>query len=383
MVAAALLLLLIGCAHVEHGARPVPGGKAGAAECAVQEVKNRFAPDHYLAVFHVQVQEDGNRVVLTGMVDSAEARAEAELAVKRAGFDVVNRITVLPSPELGDATWGIASVSTANARELPAHGAELGMQVLMGHVVRVWTQTNGWYLVQSADRYLSWATRGSLVRGTQAQMAAWTNSPLLVVTAFEERVLELPQPAAQPVSDVVTGCLVKRTGEEGDWFKVELPDQRTGYLPRSAAVDYAAWQRTRQPTAEAVERTARTLLGRPYIWGGNSPKGLDCSGFTKLTFFLNGVALDRNASHQAKQGVAVPLDADLSQLRKGDLVFFGTRARQGRPERVTHVGIYLGDKLFIHSSDLVRINSLDPDSPISDARRIRTLLSARRVLPES
>jgi cell wall-associated NlpC family hydrolase len=346
-------------------------------------VKNRFAPDHHLAIFQVQVQEDGNRVVLTGMVDSAEARTEAGLAAKQAGFDLVNRIAVLPSPELGDATWGIASVSTANARELPAHGAELGMQVLMGHVVRVWTQTNGWYLVQSADRYLSWATRGSLVRATHAQMAAWTNSPLLLVTAFEERVLELPQPAAQPVSDVVTGSLVKRTGEEGDWFKVELPDQRAGYLPKSAAVDYAAWQRTRQPTAEAIERTARTLLGRPYIWGGNSPKGLDCSGFTKLSFFLNGVALDRNASHQAKQGFAVPLDSDLSQLRKGDLVFFGTRARQGRPERVTHVGIYLGDKLFIHSSDLVRINSLDPDSPISDARRIRTLLSARRVLPES
>lgn len=383
MLAAALLLLLIGCAHAERGARPVPGGKAGTAEHVIQEVKNRFAPDHHLAIFQVQVQEDGNRVVLTGMVDSAEGRAEAGLAVKQAGFDVVNRIAVLPSPELGDATWGIASVSTANARELPAHGAELGMQVLMGHIVRVWTQTNGWYLVQSADRYLSWATRGSLVRATQAQMAAWTNSPLLLVTAFEEQVLELPQPAAQPVSDVVTGCLLKRTGVEGDWFKVELPDQRAGYLPKNAAVDYAAWQRTRQPTAEAIERTARTLLGRPYIWGGNSPKGLDCSGFTKLTFFLNGVALDRNASHQAKQGVAVPLDADLSRLRKGDLVFFGTRARQGRPERVTHVGIYLGDKLFIHSSDLVRINSLDPDSPISDARRIRTLLSARRVLPES
>lgn len=381
--AAALLLWLIGCAHVERETGPVAGAQTGDAERAVQQVKNRFAPDDHLAIFQVQVQPEGNRVLLTGTVDSAEAKAETLAAVESAGFDVVDRIIVLPAPELGEATWGIASVSTANARELPAHGAELGMQVLMGHVMRVWAQTNGWYLVQSADRYLSWTTRGSLVRITQAQMAFWTNSPLLLVTAFEERVLELPQPAAQPVSDVVTGCLVKRTGEQGDWFKVELPDQRTGYLPKAASVDYAEWQRTRRPTPEAVEHTARTLLGRPYIWGGNSPKGLDCSGFTKLTFFLNGVELDRNASHQAKQGVEIPLNADLSNLRKGDLIFFGTRARQGRPERVTHVGIYLGDKLFIHSSDRVRINSLDRDSPISDAHRIRTLLSARRVLPES
>lgn len=381
-LALGLALLLIGCAQVQRASIPGDEGTTSAVERAIQQVKNRFAPDHHLAIYEVQVQAAGKRVVLTGWVDSAEAKAETLAAVKSAGFEVIDRISVLPAPELGEATWAIASVSTANARELPAHGAELGMQVLMGHGVRVWAETNGWYLVQSSDRYLSWASRGSLVRGTQAEVEAWKNAPLLLVTAFEEQVLERPHSEAQPVSDVVTGCLVKRTGEEGGWYQVELPDQRTGYLPKAAAVDHAAWQRTRQPTPEAIERTARTLLGRPYIWGGNSPKALDCSGFTKLTFFLNGVELDRNASHQAKQGVEIPLDADLSHLRKGDLIFFGTRARPGRSESVTHVGIYLGEKLFIHSSDRVRINSLDPHSPISDARRIRTLLSARRVLPE-
>ena len=176
---------------------------------------------------------------------------------------------------------------------------------------------------------------------------------------------------------------MKKTGEEGDWFKVELPDQRAGYLQKHSATDYKEWKRTRQPTPDAIEQTARMFLGYPYLWGGNSPKGLDCSGFTKLVFFLNGVELDRNASHQAQQGVAVPLDAEFSHVKKGDLLFFGTPARGDRPERVTHVGIYLGDKLFIHSSEMVRINSLDPNSPISDARRIRTLIAAKRVLPNN
>ncbi|MCW5550597.1 MAG: C40 family peptidase [Verrucomicrobiae bacterium] len=382
LLALGAALFLFGCVHVQRTSTPGDEAKTSAAERAIQPVKHRFAPDPHLAIYQVQVQAAGKRVVLTGWVDSAEAKAETLAAVTSTGFEVIDRISVLPAPELGEATWAIASVSTANARELPAHGAELGMQVLMGHVVRVWAQTNGWYFVQSADRYLSWAARGSLVRGTQAEVEAWKNAPLLLVTALEEQVLERPHSEAQPVSEVVTGCLVKRTGEEGEWYQVELPDQRTGYLPKNAAEDYAAWQRTRQPTPDAIERTARTLLGRPYIWGGNSPKALDCSGFTKLTFFLNGVELDRNASHQARQGVQIPLDADLSHLRKGDLVFFGTRARPSRPERVTHVGIYLGEKLFIHSSDRVRINSLDPNSPISDAHRIRTLISARRVLPE-
>ena len=95
----------------------------------------------------------------------------------------------------------------------------------------------------------------------------------------------------------------------------------------------------------------------------------------------NGIALQRDSSKQAGQGAPVPLDADLSQLKKGDLLFFGRRPRRGGPERVVHVGIYLGDKLFIHSSEWVHISSLDPNSPIRDENRIQTLLRARRLLP--
>jgi cell wall-associated NlpC family hydrolase len=116
------------------------------------------------------------------------------------------------------------------------------------------------------------------------------------------------------------------------------------------------------------------------LWGGYSPKGFDCSGFTKTVFFLNGIDLQRDSSKQAGQGVAVPLDKDLSQLKKGDLLFFGPRARRGKPERVVHVGLYLGNKLFIHSSERVQISSLDPQSPLRDENRIRTLLHARRIL---
>ena len=76
----------------------------------------------------------------------------------------------------------------------------------------------------------------------------------------------------------------------------------------------------------------------------------------------------------------MPTDAQLSQLKKGDLLFFGWRGRRGRSEWVTHVGIYLGDKLFIQSSQRVRISSLDPDSPLFDERHARTFLFARRVL---
>ena len=79
----------------------------------------------------------------------------------------------------------------------------------------------------------------------------------------------------------------------------------------------------------------------------------------------------------------MPLDDGLKNLKKGDLLFFGRPDRRTGGERITHVGIYLQDKLFIQSSVLVHLSSLDPDSPLADRRRIRSLLQARRVLPSN
>jgi cell wall-associated NlpC family hydrolase len=203
----------------------------------------------------------------------------------------------------------------------------------------------------------------------------------LIVTALEERILQRPSSDAPPVSDVVQCDLVKRMGAEGEWFKVALPDGRAGYLPTSAAADYGRWQKDRRPTPGNIEQTARSFMGRPYFWGCNSVRGLDCSGFTKLVYYLNGIELSRNAAQQCRQGAEVPLDDGLKNLKKGDLLFFGRPDRRTGGERITHVGIYLQDKLFIQSSVMVHVSSLDPASPLSDRRRIRTLLHARRVLP--
>ena len=384
LLAAALAGTLCGCAHT-HGSSPAPEpDRRLAIPHAIQDVKQKYAPNKGLRIFDVGVQRRGLELVLTGEVDCAEARIETVRAVERTGAKVTDRIKVLPDEKLGDQVWGISCLSVASGRLLPDHRAELGTQVLMGNVVRVWKpSTNAvfrWYLTQSADGYLSWLQKGTFVRCTREQVDAWNRGPLLMVTAFEDRILERPDADAQPVSDVIMCDLVCKTGEEGNWYKVELPDKRAGFLPKKAAADYVTWKQARQPTAENIERTARRFIGRPYLWGANSPKGFDCSGFAKIVFFLNGIDLQRDSSKQALEGVAVPLDADLSQLKKGDLLFFGPRARRGKPERVVHVGIYLGDKLFIHSSEMVHISSLDPQSPIRDENRIRTLLHARRIL---
>ena len=106
--------------------------------------------------------------------------------------------------------------------------------------------------------------------------------------------------------------------------------------------------------------TAYTLSGKPYLWGGTSTQAMDCSGFTKMAYYLNGYVIPRDASQQVNAGVDVPLDNDFSQLRRGDLLFFGTYREDGS-ERTTHVGFYVGDGRFLHAgadNDYITENSL-------------------------
>jgi gamma-D-glutamyl-L-lysine dipeptidyl-peptidase len=347
---------------------------------ALQRAQQQFAPDQHLAIFDVEAETEGKSVLLSGEVDSQAAKDAVLAAIKTAGFDVSDSIVVLPQASLGERTWGIATISLLNMREKPGNSSEMGTQAFMGSVLRVWKTKTNWFLVQTSDHYLGW-TEGGFTPCTKEEADAWQKEPLLVVTALDERILEKPSPDAAPVSDVVLCDLVKPMAEDGDWFKVALPDGRTGFLPKAAGADYAQWQKEREPTPENIERTAKSFLGRPYFWGCNSPRGMDCSGFTKLVFYLNGIDLDRNAAQQCRQGVEVPLGNDFANLKKGDLLFFGRADRATGAEKITHVGIYLENKQFIQESVMVHVSSLDPSSPLSDRRRIRSLLHARRVLP--
>jgi len=376
---AALAGMLAACSSTNE--RAPQSSQYIAAVRAIQEVKAKYAPDPRLAIFTIGLTNQGGSLVLTGEVDRAQAKAETVIAVERTGARVTDRIAVLPAEALGTRAWGIVCLSVASGRLLPDHKSEMGTQIMMGNPVRLWKQSTNWFYVQSADGYLAWLEKGVFIRCSHEELDAWGHAPRLIVTALEDMILEQPESGAQPVSDVVMSDLVKQIGVQGDWFQVELPDGRKGFLPKKSAEEYGAWKQGRRATPENIERAARMFLGRPYLWGGASPKGLDCSGFAKLVFYMNGIDLNRDAAEQAHQGSEVPLDADLTGLKKGDLIFFGRRM-PGRPERVIHAGIYLGDKLFIHSSERVQISSLDPSSPIRDEHRIRTLLHARRILPE-
>jgi len=349
---------------------------------ALKPVKEQFAPDKRVAVFQVLPEWQGDILVVKGEVDNPSAKTEAIRVLReKTVAEVVDSILVLPDPALGEKQFGIVTVSVGNVRSKPGHPEELATQVLMGMVVKVLKKKGGWYYVQSHDRYLGWMETESIVLTDQRGVDAWRSEKKVIVSEYFSIVRDKPAPSALPVTDVVAGVIMRRgSGGNRRWQQVFLPDGRPGFIEQGVVEEYESWKKGRTLNAENVERVSKMFLGVPYLWGGTSPKGFDCSGYTKTVFRLNGLELNRDANQQALMGEEVPLAAGFETFKKGDLLFFGRTASGGRPERIWHVGIYLGNLEFIHCSGRVRVNSLDPAAPHFDADRLNTLVRAKRLI---
>ena len=271
----------------------------------------------------------------------------------------------------------LASLSVINMREDPNYAAELGTQALMGTPVKVHAHDNDyWVNIETPDGYKAWVNEMAIVPIDQARMDQWKASKRVVVTNFYTFFLDGPRPDANHVSDGVWGDIAEYIGTVGKYTEVELPDGKRAFVPSADVMELRSWVDSRQAVIPAdapqgeVEKaralileTARQFVGVPYLWAGTSIKGVDCSGFAKTVYFLNGYMLLRNASQQYKTGDPVDVSEGLGNLQPADLVFFGREATADKPERITHVAIYLGDGKIIHSSQVVRINSLVEGEP--------------------
>lgn len=368
-----LLAVLVAAAPLDVQAqRPSPTD-------VIAKVRERFAPDPRVAVFDVKADAKGRAVDLTGDIEQPEARAALLSAFKGAGYaNVTDRITMLPDPSLADRPLGIVTVSVAVMKARAAHSSELTNQLIMGMVVRTLKKDGGWYYVQSLDdRYLGWMESDHLALVSREQAQAKAARPHAIVTALFAQIREQAAPDAPPISDLVAGDLLEITGQSGPWFAVQLPDGRKGFVRQTDATDLGTWRASRVITGYSIEQTARRFMGVPYLWGGTSARGFDCSGFVKTVFRLNGLDLPRDADQQSNEGeaVAATTSDDLAKLRKGDVLFFGPRPGV---TRITHEAIYLGDRLFIHCSGLVKLNSFDPASPIYSENLLKRLVKVRR-----
>jgi gamma-D-glutamyl-L-lysine dipeptidyl-peptidase len=250
------------------------------------------------------------------------------------------------------SSHGVVSLAVLDMRRRPGHRHELTSQLLLGEVVRilrtgkggVWLWVEGW-----TDGYRGWVRSWGIVPATAVRARSWTAKATWRVAAASAGVWARPGRGAF-VSPLFLNSRVIAGRRSGTWRRVELPDGRRGWIAASAL----ARPGERRPLTERV----LGLLGVPYHWGGRTPAGFDCSGFTQQVLAEQGIRLPRDAVRQMR---ACRRLATGEESRLGDLVFFGAPGRH-----VGHVGLGLGGGYYAHCRGILRISSIDRDNELWD-----------------
>ena len=224
--------------------------------------------------------------------------------------------------------YGICNLSIVPLRNEPADTSELVSQVLYGEVFKVLEPRKSWSKIRLAfDAYEGWVD----------------NKQYLEITKEQYKSLHKVQPKLS--MDLVEFI----QDENNQLYPISLGSSLNGLSLLNHAHDGDSVE-GKNPK-ENIIQTAFMYLNSPYLWGGKTPFGIDCSGFTQMVYKLNGYKLLRDASQQATQGEALSF---IEESEPGDLAFF-----DNNEGAITHVGIIMKDNYIIHSSGKVRIDRLD------------------------
>lgn len=355
-------------------------------ESIVQEAKKQFAPDKR------------TRIVALTASDLKSQRFEIESTEKNASDFIQNEIKglpihvvikSLPDSSVGEKQFAIVNLSVANFRTQPGNASEMATQAMLGTQVDLLQKANGEYRARTPEGYISWVPASAVSPMTKSELQAWNQQKKIIYTQDFGKSFSQADPKSMRVTDLVYGNILSLTGEDANYFHVQYPDKRIAYIPKSEATPFDQWLNSRVLTPENIIESAKTMMGLPYLWGGTSVKGVDCSGFTKTSYFMNGYVIPRDASQQVLAGEKIDIlgqdghfDAEkaLKNLKPADLLFFASGKNSNPNARVTHVALYLGNGEFIHAAGTVRINSMLKDASNYDDFQTRTVVAARRYI---
>ncbi len=252
--------------------------------------------------------------------------------------------------------------SVANMHKTSNDTVELVSQAILGTNVKIvaWEKNGGeeWFRIETPDTYQGWALGTSLLVRPEGGKAYASEGSVFEVTSLFANIYAVADVTEGKPLVVAPLSARLEAGECGErWCEVTLPCGHKGWVQKGDGEikDAAAARKGLAP--EETVALAKRLLGVPYLWGGNTPAGIDCSGFAQLCYRLSGIEILRDAGIQmTKSGL---VEVPKGQERTRDLVFFGSA------KRITHVGMMIGPNEFIHSTThdkpMVQISDLrDP-----------------------
>ena len=232
----------------------------------------------------------------------------------------------------------MCNLSVVSVRKEPAHKSEMLTQLLFGEMFEILEKNDEWaYIRMVYDKYEGWVDIKQYLPISNETFTKLYNSTQSVTLDIVQILINETKNNIIPV---VLGSSLPFI--ENNFFFIENHKYifEGNYMSSNE-----------NSTGDKLVKNAFLYLDAPYLWGGRSPFGIDCSGFVQMVYKLSNIKLLRDASQQATQGSIVSF---LSESLPGDLVFFDNEEGQ-----IVHVGIVINSNQIIHASGRVRIDTID------------------------
>lgn len=291
---------------------------------------------------------DDNQIVFKGIVSERQLMVNllALLNAKSLVYSYQDKTTLAQSNQ-----YGLVIKPTVNLFNQPEANLSVISQLIFGEPVSIIKQQNDWFYVQGADRYLGWLKKDNILTLNAEEFLHWQNADKYLVQTKE---LALKTADTNQIwQHIPHGSILAITNTSDEYYSLYLPNSELIIVNPLGLI---AKQDQYLSTALDIIETAKLYWETPYLWGGAAIYGADCSGFVQRVLNFNNIYYPRDSDQQYNFGTLTSLD----DLEKGDLVFFSTY-RAGP----SHIGIYLGDKKYIHAGSQagqVSIDSFDPQS---------------------
>ncbi|MEO8087126.1 MAG: C40 family peptidase [Bacteroidota bacterium] len=252
---------------------------------------------------------------------------------------------------------GISTLSIIPVRKEPGDRAEMVTQLLFGETFQITATEKSWSKIKvDYDGYVGWIDTKQATNIGDEEANKLAETPMTVSLDFLQLVLR-----GTEMTPVVLGSSLPF------YYGKKFFISEKEYLFEGNV------KTVTQPDKGKIAEHAMMYSNAPYLWGGRSPFGLDCSGFTQMVFKLSGIKILRDANEQAGQGKKV---TSLEDTREGDLAFF-----KNAENKIVHVGIVLNNNRIIHASGKVRIDTLDQQGILNSdtGKHTHALAEIRRI----